>query len=309
YFITCLKTERDVLKTEFEGVFAQSAAVNYPISIPITASLGFWGSAGDHELLFRLDSSTEITTIHKKAIHIEYMPEQFEIDSVLMLKISEPGPVFLECLIDGQFLGRKALYFGKLAQLSFKNEKESSLFIEQSLKEFIEEHRKCNDSILNNRKAILDFYVLCEDCNCVGTKYTFLKEIKAVYWKSYPLSLKLFIATALRSCKGEHSIHIDLVNAATRETSKVTSTHFTSTSDCIVTPILGESIVKIPNPGLYFLNIHVDDEFVGSIILPAENDKPKYSYSLLKEDLSRIQSGELLALLKRAPLKGEKSLK
>ena len=114
------------------------------------------------------------------------------------------------------------------------------------------------------------------------------------------MPLKLFIAIACRFSKGNHNIHIDLVNAATRETVKVTSATVTSSADCIVIPIHGKVITKIPEPGMYFFSLYVDNQFISSIVLPVETDDPEYSYSLMDQDSKRLASGELLVLSKRS---------
>jgi hypothetical protein len=127
-------------------------------------------------------------------------------------------------------------------------------------------------------------------------KYKFIEEIGAVYWKSYPLNLKLTIASGFRFLKGKHNVRIDLINAATRETCNITSDTVEANSECLVTRIDGELIVKIPNAGIYFLNVYADDKFITSTLLPAETGKAKYSWSLLDENIKEVESGELLIM-------------
>ena len=63
---------------------------------------------------------------------------------------------------------------------------------------------------------------------------------------------------------------------------------------------MGNFQIEIPKPGLYFINLYVDDSLVGSSLFPAETDKPEISFSLTDEQLERIRNGELIALLKRS---------
>jgi len=300
YFLTCLIVKRDIDLIEFEGVVSQIGCFHYPMRIPILASLGFWGPAGDHELIFRLNVYEKTRTLYKRTVSIEYFPEQVEVDTTLFLEINSPGPAFLECYIDNQLLARKALYFGVPSETIPKTKEEYKNLIKEYPRKLIEQHRKYTDPVLQKKNCILEYFILCREAIYEEGKYQFSGEMRAVYWKSYPLPLKLLIATAFRLSKGNHNIRMDLVNAATHETSKVASAVVVPTADCIVTPIHGEVIVRIPKPSIYCFNLYVDDQFISSIILPAETNEPRYSYSLIDEDSKRVASGELLALAKRS---------
>ena len=59
----------------------------------------------------------------------------------------------------------------------------------------------------------------------------------------------------------------------------------------------------VPGPGIYFINAYVDDQLVATAVLPAEIERPQYSYNLSSEDSARVEAGELLILLKRAKLR------
>lgn len=299
YFFTCMKVNRDVLILEFEGVMSQIGALKYPLSAQILVSLGFWGPSGDYELEFLLDINGMIKTIYKKIVHID-LPIEVELDNLLNLEIPSPGPVFLECQINNQFLARKALYFGKPNTIIPDSEKERYEFINEFSKRLIDEHKGYTDPMLKKRSCILEYFIICRQSSCEGMKYKFIEEIGAVYWKSYPLNLKLTIASGFRFLKGKHNVRIDLINAATRETYNVTSDTVEANSECLVTRIDGELIVKIPKAGIYFLNVYADDKFITSVLLPAETGKAKYSWSLLDENIKEVESGELLILSKRS---------
>lgn len=217
------------------------------------------------------------------------------------MDILKPGPIFLECLINNTFLARKTLYFGQLPRDSVpKNNTELLDFQKKIREKLIEDHRKCSDSALKDKKCFLDYFVICQKCSFEKGEYIFDGEIRAVFWKKYPLPLKLFIATGFRFSKGKHKLRIDLVNAATRNSFNVSSAIIEGSSECIVTPVIGDFVVKIPEAGIYFFNLYVDDEFFSSVVIPMETDQPKYSYSLLEEDIKEVTSGGLLILAKRS---------
>ena len=100
--------------------------------------------------------------------------------------------------------------------------------------------------------------------------------------------------------KGDHILRVDLIDVATREVSPIGEKAVTCNSSCIIEPIHAELIAVVPKPGLYFVNAYVDDEIVGSTIIAAETEKPRYSYNLRANDLASVASGELLLLLKRS---------
>ncbi len=56
----------------------------------------------------------------------------------------------------------------------------------------------------------------------------------------------------------------------------------------------------IPKPGIYIINALVDELVLGSLLLFAEADEPKYSYRLRDVDAERVSAGELLVLAKRS---------
>jgi hypothetical protein len=91
-----------------------------------------------------------------------------------------------------------------------------------------------------------------------------------------------------------------MFNAFTHEVITITSGLFEGSSECIQVTVRGALIVKIPKPGIYYFNLYVDDQFISSILLPAETDDPKYSYSLLDKDLESVRSGEVFILAKRS---------
>ena len=305
YFITCLKVNRNLDKTEFEGVMTQVGAYYFPREIQILASIGLWGSNGDHKIEFYLSQDNQKTLIYNKIVNLRYMPEQQEFDFMLKLKIEKPGPVFLDCYIGGQFLGRRALYFDIVERLAVKNKDEFIKFQQEVEKQLIEKHQKCSDPELSDRLAILEYFVICEKIEAPKCQYRFIREPRAIYCKSYPLLYRATMAAGIRLPRGEHKITIDLVNVANRVRTEMANVVVSPTSDCLLVQIEGDLVVRIPSKGLYFFNIYLNNKFVGSTLLPFEDDNPSYSYALIESDRQRVKSGELMALMKRSTQKKE----
>ena len=300
YFITCLKVNRDFEKTEFEGIMSEVGAYYFPRSIPILASVGLWGSNGDHRIDFYLYQDGRKELVYEKIINLRFMPEQQEFDFPLILNIQKPGSVFLDCYIGKQFLGRRALYFDLVIRPTLHNQEEFVQFQQKTERQLIEKHQTCADPELSKVPALLEYFILCEKIETAKCRYGFIREPKAVYWKSYPLSYRVTVAIGIRLSPGEYKITVDLVNVANRLRIEIGNMVVSATSDCMMVPIEGDLIARIPSKGPYFFNVYVDDKFIGSSFLTFEDDNPSYSYTLRDFDIQRVKSGELIALMKRS---------
>ena len=104
----------------------------------------------------------------------------------------------------------------------------------------------------------------------------------------------------MRLPKGEHKITIGFVNVANRIKTEIGNVLVTPSSDCFLVPVEGDLVVNVPSKGLYFFNLYLNDELVGSSVLAFEDDDPKFSYNLYDDDIQRIKNGEYLALMKRS---------
>lgn len=302
YFATCLKIEKNVGSTTFQGIITQVGAKKFPVRCPVIACLGFWGTGlqGLNDLEFRLDNGIETKTIYKNKINIEYLPDRQEIDTKLALEIKTSGPVFLDCLVAGQLLARKALYFGEVLQENFKQTEKDKTFIDAITRELSEQHKKCSDPHMKKVDAILEYFILCHKAVYDRSRISFSGEMRSVYWQKYPLLLRIFFATAFRLSKKEHKIRIDLINTATRKTINIANKTLTPDSDCKAEHVYGEFVIKIKESGLYWINVYDNNELIGSSLLPVEKAKATYSYSLPAEDVRRVENGELLSLLQRS---------
>lgn len=298
YFMTCMKVNKDLDKTEFEAPLSEVGLQHFPRQVPIPVFIGLWGSNGDHKIEFYLYQNEQKTLVHNSVIQLNYMPEQNEFRFVLMLNIEKPGPVFLDCYIGGQFLGRRALYFGKVDSSDVTNQAGHVQFRTEIDNELIAAHQACCDPELLKNPAILEYFIICEKVEATKGYYRFIREPKAIYFKAYPLTYRTTMAIGLRLSKGEHKVTIDLVNVANRARVEVGSVKVSPKSDCLLVPIEGDLLPTIPSKGLYFFNLYVDGVLVGSRVLAFEDANPMYSYSLLEEDRKRIVSGELIALMK-----------
>jgi hypothetical protein len=307
YFMTCLKVDRTHGSTVFRGNLTQIGSYKYPRILPVVASLGFWGPAGDRELKLRIDNGHKTRVIHSQKVGDWYYPERFEIDVLLKIEVNTPGPLFLDCLIDDFLLARKALFFSDLrGEKPAQSGEESKKIYSDLSKRMPEEHRKCSDPLIEKKNVFLDYLVLCEKVSSEDQNTTFKieGEVRALYWKSYPLTYKFCIASSFRLKPGKHFMEVKLKYAITSEEHQIAKCELENNSSCISVPVYADDLIaQIPKAGIYYVNVYVDGEFVGCVLLFAETDKPQFSYNLYKEELDRIANGEFMILLARSQQK------
>ena len=303
YFLLCVRVQRDLDGIKFEGLIAQVTSLRYPRKVPVVASLCFWGGVGEYDLKIVFSSDNEEQTIYNERIKIQYCPEQVEIDIPLELDIKTSGVAFIDCLIAEKIIARKSIYFFQGDESILESSEKRTRALQQSM----DDHILCSDSKLKTMNCFVEYFVLCTEADNENQSYSFKGEMRAVYWKDYPLKLKVFIATAIRLSEGTHDLTIEVVNAHTTDSFEIASCKsIIPTSECLAVPVWGDLIVQIPSPGIYFFNLKIDGQFATSSVLNMETDKPQFSYSLLEEDLAKVRSGELLMSTKRSRQKDEK---
>lgn len=300
YFLACASARVDVGDIEFDGVLTSIASRKFPISMDILAVVGLWGSPGKHKIRLKFVKDNKKKKIYEESVRIECLPEEINFVAKIPLNISKPGPAILECYIGKQLLGRRAMYFHKITKKP-SSQTSPAKFVKQVNETMKEAQRKFSDEKLEKSgKSELVYLTVCQNSIHRNCYLKFEKQFLVVYWKSYPLKLRAHIASAFRMPKGKHKVKIDLVETATHRSIPITTTAVESRSSFIVTSVHGNVIIDIPKPGIYFISAYVDDVRTGSIVLAAETDNPKFSYTLLPEQTAQVAKGELLYLLKRS---------
>ncbi|MCL4353956.1 hypothetical protein M1349_00600 [Patescibacteria group bacterium] len=300
YFLTCTAVKILPGTIEFFNPMTNLASHNLPFSFELLVAVGLWGSPGDHKLRFVL-SQNKREEVYSQDIHIEYLPEEIDTVSKIHMTIEKSGQAILECYIDNNLIGRRAMYFGHVKE-SVPSPDKADEFAQRQRKIMMDDLRKCSDDVIEKSgKAELVYFTICENAIHQESYLKFENQFMVTYWKNYPLPLRAHIASAFRFPKGTHRVEVRLVNASTRESSVVDTATITSSSSFVISPIHGDMIIKIPEPGIYFVSVYVDDKRVGTVVLAAETDNPKFSFTLMPEQVAQIQKGELLNLLKRTP--------
>ncbi|MBT3349902.1 MAG: hypothetical protein HOC91_17890 [Nitrospinaceae bacterium] len=301
YFLTCMENQLDVGTAEFRGIYSQMAAVRYPITFPNRVALGFWGPAGTYPLEFFLEQEGSKKEVFSSDFTINYAPEEQDLFIEFPLSIERPGPVFLECHLNGEFLGRRALYFGTVEEPALGSPRERQQFHNTLTEKILALHRNCSDPVIEGKgTGTLVYFHLCQGCSIEDTKLKFKNQFLVIYSKAYPLRSRVHVASAFRFSPGPHQVRLSLVNAATREEHPFNTASIEASSSCIVSPIHGDLIMTVPGPGIYFVKIYIDDEHVGTALLAAETEKPVYSYTLSEDQEKAIAAGQVSVLLKRS---------
>src|SRR3990172_785533 len=301
YFITCVAVDIRPGTTEFRGVMTGVGTFKYPLTVRLLAAVGFWGTAGEHEMIFTLEQAGVRRDLRRERVTVEVFPEEVDHVTELAITVLAPGPAFLECAIGGQILGRRALYFGQVTSRPPDDEAAFSKFAREQSEALSEAQRGSTDPVIESSgRAELVYLSLCYECFYDGTTLRFDRQVAAVYWRAYPLQLRIFIASGFRLPRGGHRLRVDLVDVATRATTPITTATVEGGSSCFVTPVHGEIVAVVPKPGWYFVNVYVDDQRLATALLAAETDRPQFSYKLAEDILARIATGELFVLLKRS---------
>ena len=305
YFVTCLAVERTASNIAFRGILSQIGSTCYPRIIPVIACVGFWGPSNEQDLRFTIDDGTETKMILSEKVGGWYFPERFEIDTKLDIEVSAPGPIFLNCFIGENLMGRKPLLFFELNQNDLSRiakeakNKGTIPVIERGESGLIE----LADSLLEKNVAALDYFLPCQT-GALEDKNTILKvngEIRSVYWKEYPLQLKLSIAISFRVKPGKHHLELRMKNVITGKEYEISKCDIENISAFeSVLPFVDDLLVTILTSGIYFINLYIDDQFVACALLFAETNQPEFSYTLPGEALARVSNGELLVLPPRA---------
>jgi len=300
YLITCLSLDRSTDKIIFNDVLSQIGAPVLPIELPLIVALGFWGPLGKHILNISLDDNGKQTPICVQEINIPYPSELNEFAIPIRLFSAQPGPVFINCYIDDFLISRKSLYLARMDEIHSTTAEDARSQNEINKRILIAKHQECSDPELSEAGCFLEYFILCQQCVVQNGRYEFRGEARAIYWKKYPLLFKTQLAASLRLPRGKHGIRIDLVNAQSSKRLTIAQKEICSTYDCIMNRIHGDLVIKIPEPGVYFVSLYVDEQFISSEILPAETEKPKYSYSLPEDAIRAVSEGELIILVRRS---------
>jgi len=300
YFMTCLAIKRDVGSTEFVGEMTTLTGFGFPKVIPIMVTASFWGPTGSHEVILRLDASGIVTTLHQETVRIRYQTEPLELDWRVEIPVATPGRAYLELVVDGELLGRRALHFCEAPGPAPASREETVAWLKRHTPEAAEQHVGCDDPVLRAEGGFLSYFVLCQELIDQPTQHKFLGEMRAVYWKNYPLAFKFFLATCFQLPRGQHRVRLDLVNVATRQATNVANATISATADCRQVPVQGELIARIPEPGLYFFSLYVNDRLLSCIPIPFETGRDPFSYTLTDDAAKEVAGGQLLILSKRS---------
>lgn len=293
HFLTCLGVKKEVGLTEFHGTLTAIAKDDYPDEIEILLALEYWGSAGEHELEFSFIKDGKSTMVHREKVFNEFMPETVELVRNIKLQVDQPGTAILEAKINGTLLGRRALYFHQLKPGDKEKPNFGNIILDVLAEQVDEEMEK-------TQKPEVVFFAMCQDVEYDSLNLKFIQQSVSFYWERYPLPLRQKVISSFRLPKGEHKTKLELVDAITREKWDVGSKTMQSESSYMANPIVGEFIIQIPKPGLYFLNAIVNDQRLTSILFTAETSEARWSYTMYDEQKQQVKDGELLCLSKEA---------
>lgn len=303
YFITSRGVKIGPGDLSFINPIVSQGSHQFPFVTNFYANIGFWGTSQEEELILVWEKDGVRKEIGRIPFKIEYFPEDIDIQIAIKMEITDPGVAFLECWVKDKRLSRRVMQFVQVDSVPDKDEKIRMIQAEKVNEQMKSSLVKLVDPVIMAGEAQVVYFLLCQAYSNNTIEESFSNQFWVTYWKKYPLPLRCYIAFAFRVSPGEHKIKYDLVDAASRVSSTVFSAEIESSSSCIIKPVHCELIVKIPKPGYYFLNAHIDGKLVASTVLIAETDEPRFSYSILEDAKKQVSSGQLMCLVKRSAQK------
>jgi len=299
YFITSTDIETSTGSMKFHNPTTIVSSFSYPVSFDAMLGIGFWGTAGKKNLTISLEFDGKKQKIKDIPFDIPIFPEDVDLQENISFIIEKPGLYIIEVKVGEVILARRAMFFNQILEDPKSHDDEVQFAIkvnEQSLDNLI----NSVDPLVESGKAELVYFFLCENCLENQSILSVHNQFWIAYWEKYPLPLQCYLATAFRLAKGKHVVRVDLVDAATRKSSEIDSANIESRSSCLITPIPSKTVILVPRPGYYFINIYVDNKMVTSNILIAELSKAQFSFSLFQEQENEVKNGQLLLAPKRA---------
>jgi hypothetical protein len=291
YLLVCARAELGPGFARFGGVMTLVVAEHYPKPVKCLLALGIWGTAGEHALRVVLELPATEVAVVDAVVSLEYFPEPHDFVFELTAEVPSAGPAFVTCFLDGQRIGRQALFF---AELEFRSLAPERIAVEC-------ERQQCEwiDAGLEARGgAEVVYFSLCQGCQFQGASLVFEREFIAVYSREYPVIVRACAALGLRLSVGVHTVRLEVVSAASGATHVVTDTKVVSSSSVHVSRLHGDVPLRLSEIGPYFVNVRVDGQRVTSAFLHADDPDSPVSYKLRPVDVPK--PGEVLVLLKRS---------
>ncbi|EKQ52394.1 MULTISPECIES: 20S proteasome subunit (alpha or beta) [unclassified Clostridium] len=295
YFIVCSNINKDNTDgaIEFSEVTSVLGIGEFPIEVNLKIAIGLWGTRGEHELKIIANYNVEQVCIFNQSISIKNLLDEVDFEIPVNLIIRKPGPIFLECTIKDQIIGRHCIYIGDI-RLDLQRKRD----IEKIKKTLISQQENCLDPVIENNGLPMMMYQFVSR-NAVA-KESILRiesEIQRVFSYEYPLKIFVYIISGIAMPKGEREMEIRLINAVTQETTIINKEPIISRSSCKIINASGILELEFKNPGIYYVNTYIDNYYIGTRLLYADDyDKIKEYELEVEEDV--IQQKKLIFITK-----------
>ena len=311
YFLLARSLNQTASRLEFKGLINCVGLQYYPGIFMLRAYASFTGTGGEYELKIQLDNTVEIKDLRSEILKIKHLFEPVDLDFTLYAPLSRPGIHFVNCVIDSAIVARYPFYAGEaiIATPDQPTSEKGYQVLGKSNaigKMWLKQYDMSTDDLLSSRNAFVNYFFICKSAQRQENSLVIESEWMAAYSKSFSYKMLCDVSAGMRLKKGKHTIRIDLQDAIKQNRKICTINEFPleSPSDSRQIHCKVANIIEFPQPGLYFINLYIDEKLEGSILFPADNDDPEFSFGLRPEERRLIDSGVPLCLLKRAqPIK------
>lgn len=280
----------------FRGLMTLVVSRERPFDLRAVVSFGVWGTAGDHTLQIQLANAGDRHVLARDSLHIEAPIEEVDVQVPVSFECTAEGAWTLELYRADQLIGSHTFWVVIDPAVGPPDLGATS----SALARARELRSAAPDSLPDGTIALLRYLFLAEQVTLSGTELVVDGQVMAMYWNQFPFSWPITLAVGMRVASGEHHVRTYLKNVATREERLLSTVTVHSRSDAECTSVHGKVVLEIPEPGWYFVNVEVDGQRIGTRVFSAENERPKFSYALLPEDMARVAAGDFLILGRRA---------
>lgn len=299
YFLICLGVRKPGIGTiEFDGLLLAGVPGSLPSTLHLRAPFSFRSFTGPHRVEVRVTTVGETITLYKEDLVASSPIEDVEGIAEIVLRVKEAQTMSFDLFVDGRLLGHRPML---LVLPDGVQPADPRAFEDYARRQFevLEARQVATPDIVAERDGPLpEYFVVCGGAEEDAKRIVFRGMLHAVFSNTYPRTVRFFAATKFRTTVGEHAVRLELVNAASHDRVEVTREVAKLRSSFLGWWIHGDIALPIPSPGLYYLNLYVDDKQLGSAFFFADTDRAQYSYTLLDSDAERVRRGEVIALPK-----------
>lgn len=277
-------------ETKFGTRLGSLLALELPQEVECKLYISAFGPSTEHDIeISIIDKSGQETILITEHFNNVGFPNEFEFIRPLRLNITKRGKHYLVCKFNGVEVGRKVLYVYN---------PRSEQPIEKTMAEMTSFLNGYTDkSITAPQLSLLGLGN--EESTFDGQKIILRNQFSVAFYKSFPFKFNAHLLVVMQANPGEHEFRFELLNSADKKIIFSGGDKTTSTSITNLVPVMAKLTLSFEKPGIYFINVYLDEKLVGAVPVMADGNPAMLTYNLPEDSKQAIARGELLLLAKR----------